>query len=89
MKLERSRSEFDQLCEAAAVYWSGNTLAGGDDVIIVEAFHPDFRVVYRNLVVANALRRQVRCRLLVISGMDPVWMDSGLGIVRRPCCASS
>ena len=76
MRLESSREAFDAYCSTAAGYWRTNTLPAGDDVVLVEALHCEFRVALRNLTVANALRRIVPARLVLVTGTDRWWLDA-------------
>jgi hypothetical protein len=66
--------ELGAFCGTAATFWRNNTLAGGDRVILVEAMSQDLRVTLRNLTLANALRRVVPAKLVVLTGADKEWL---------------
>jgi hypothetical protein len=66
-------SNFGAFCEAAVPFWQTNTLPEGEAVVIVELFPQDRRVLLRNLTVANALRRYLPARLVVLTGIDEGW----------------
>ena len=76
MKLESSRTSFDAYCETAFGYWRNNVLPPGDEVILVEALHTEFRVALRNLTVANAMRRFIPARLVLLTGTDRWWLEA-------------
>ena len=54
-------------------FWQANTLPPGDAVVLVELFPQDRRVLLRNLTIANALRRYLSARVVVITGIDEGW----------------
>lgn len=77
VRLLASLSEFDQFLEAAETFWRTNALPSSDEQwIITEALHQDIRVTLRNLTVANALRRIMPARVLVVTGTDDDWFGA-------------
>jgi hypothetical protein len=68
---------YQRFLDDAEVYWRGHLgAAGGPAVVYVEGLHHDIRVLLRNLTLANALRRVVPARLVVLTGADPRWLRS-------------
>jgi hypothetical protein len=66
-------TEFPAFCAAARTFWRCNTQPPADPVVLVEAMTPDLRITMRNLATANAIRRIVPSRLVVLTGSDPDW----------------
>lgn len=77
MKIEPdAEAAFQRLVRDAAVYW--RTILprpDGDRQIVVEGFHTEFRVMLRNLAIANAIRRIEPARLVILAGVDPRYTD--------------
>lgn len=66
-------TEFPAFCAAARTFWRCNTQPPADPVVLVEAMTPDLRITLRNLATANAIRRIVPSRMIVLTGSDPDW----------------
>ncbi|MET0492091.1 MAG: hypothetical protein ABW000_03075 [Actinoplanes sp.] len=74
MWLNANSKELQWFLESASVYWEKNLPRPTDDsVILVEAFHQDFRVNLRNLAFANAIRRLHPARMIVLTGVEEQW----------------
>lgn len=67
---------WETFLESSDDFWRRLTPVPTDGgVILVEAFSEYFRVVLRNMSVANALRLEAPSRLVVVSGIDRGWTD--------------
>ncbi|MCG5217245.1 hypothetical protein [Streptosporangium sp. KLBMP 9127] len=63
--------------ETVETYWEHRLPApAGNACVIVEVLHQDIRVALRNLTVANAIRRVVPARLVVVTGTDRQWSEA-------------
>ncbi len=72
--------EFRAFCRTNRTFWQMNLPANpapGPDgpVVLVEALCQDVRVVLRNLIVANAIRRIEPARLMLVGGIDADWRN--------------
>jgi hypothetical protein len=77
VKLDADLRSFERFLATASVYWRNNLPeTPGPNWIIVEAMHHEFRVILRNLTLANAVRRIAPARLLVLTGTDADWHDA-------------
>jgi hypothetical protein len=73
VRLLASISEYDQFLAADDFRRTDMLPPSGERWIITEALHQDIRVTLRDLTVANALRRTVPARVLVVTGTDDDW----------------
>ncbi|WP_449062875.1 hypothetical protein [Planomonospora algeriensis] len=72
-----SRPQFEQLLTTVSTYWESRLpRAEGDACVVVEALHPDIRVLLRNFVIANAIRCVTPAKLVVVTGVDPRWQET-------------
>jgi hypothetical protein len=75
--LNANSKELQWFLESAEVYWEKNLPKPADDaIIVVEAFHQDFRVNLRNFAFANAIRRLHPARMVVLTGVEDAWMKT-------------
>ncbi|KAB2351748.1 hypothetical protein [Actinomadura rudentiformis] len=77
MRLNATPANYDRFLSVASVFWRNNLPATpGEDWIVVEAMHHQFRNVLRNLALANAIRRVRPARVLVLTGTDESWYET-------------